>query len=205
MANKLRNYKVIISFAAGVLAMIILFFGLKSCFNLGEKTEKSDYYILTNQISKMNKMVVMEQNTSSMQKTKMGYEVFGKEVSSNSIITYTKTNAQVSYDLNKMKIEVDSIGKKLVITELPDADIRITPSVEIQSLDDSFFNRISEKDIRNVTQKAKETAIQSIDQNQLRTEGRKQLMENLNNIFVLAKALNYTIEDKTGKLGILGL
>lgn len=147
----------------------------------------------------------MEQNSSSMQKTKMGYEVLGKEVSSNSIITYTKTNAQVSYDLNKMKIEVDSINKKLVITELPDADIRITPSVEIQSLDDSFFNRISEKDIKNVTVKAKETAIKSIDQNQLRNEGRKQLIENLNNIFVLAKALNYTIEDKTGKVSILGL
>lgn len=147
----------------------------------------------------------MEQNTSSMQKTKMGYEVFGKEVSSNSIITYTKTNAQVSYDLNKMKIEVDSINKKLIITELPDAEIRITPSVEIQSLDDSFINRISEKDIKNVTQKAKETAEKSIDQNQLRSEGRKQLMENLNNVFVLAKALNYTIEDKTGKIGILGL
>jgi hypothetical protein len=185
--------------------MLILFFGLKSCLNLGGKTEKSDYYILTNQISKMNKMVVMEQDISSMQKTKMGYEVFGKEVSNNSIITYTKTNAQVSYDLNKMKIEVDSINKKLVITELPDAEIRITPSVEIQSLDDSFFNRISEKDIKNVTQKAKETAIKSVNQNQLRTEGRKQLLENLNNIFVLAKALDYTIEDETGKLGVLGL
>ncbi|WP_330746327.1 DUF4230 domain-containing protein [Chryseobacterium sp. CP-77] len=201
----MRNYRTILSFAAGAGAMVLLFFGLKSYLNLGNKTEKSDYYILTNQISKMNKMVVMEQNTSSMQKTKMGYEVFGKEVSSNSIITYTKTNAQVSYDLNKMKIEVDSINKKLVITELPDAEIRITPSVEIQSLDDSFFNRISEKDIKNVTQKAKETAEKSIDQNQLRSEGRKQLMENLNNIFVLAKALNYEIEDKTGKIGILGL
>ncbi|KAB1232388.1 DUF4230 domain-containing protein [Chryseobacterium sp. KBW03] len=201
----MRNYKTILSFAAGAGVVILLFFGLKSCLNLGNKTEKSDYYILTNQISKMNKMVVIEQNTSSMQKTKMGFEVFGKEVSSNSIITYTKTNAQVSYDLNKMKIEVDSINKKLVITELPDADIRITPSVEIQSLDDSFFNRIEEKDIKNVTQKAKETAEKSIDQNQLRSEGHKQLMENLNNIFVLAKALNYTIEDKTGKIGILGL
>ncbi|MGE8432606.1 MULTISPECIES: DUF4230 domain-containing protein [Chryseobacterium] len=201
----MRNNKTIISFVAGAGVMVLLFFGLKSCLNLGEKTEKSDYYILTNQISKMNKMVVMEQNSSTMQKTKMGYEVLGKEVSSNSIITYTKTNAQVSYDLNKMKIEVDSINKKLVITELPDAEIRITPSVEIQSLDDSFFNRISEKDIKNVTAKAKETAIKSIDQNQLRNEGRKQLMENLNNIFVLAKALNYTIEDETGKVGILGL
>ncbi|AZB26307.1 MULTISPECIES: DUF4230 domain-containing protein [Chryseobacterium] len=201
----MRNYKPILSFVAGAGAMVLLFFGLKSCLNLGGKTEKSEYYILTNQISKMNKMVVIEQNNSTMQKTKMGYEFMGKEVSSNSIITFTKTNAQVSYDLNKMKIEVDSINKKLVITELPDADIRITPSVEIQSMDDSFFNRISEKDIKNVTAKAKETAIKSIDQNQLRTEGRKQLMENLDHIFVLAKALNYTIEDKTGKIGILGL
>lgn len=201
----MRNYKPIVSFVAGAGAMVLLFFGLKSCLNLGGKTEKSDYYILTNQISKMNKMVVIEQNSSTMQKTKMGYEFMGKEVSSNSIITFTKTNAQVSYDLNKMKIDVDSINKKLVITELPDAEIKIIPSVEIQSMDDSFFNRISEKDIKNVTVKAKETAVKSIDQNQLRTEGRKQLMENLDNIFVLAKALNYTIEDKTGKIGILGL
>ncbi|KFF12044.1 DUF4230 domain-containing protein [Chryseobacterium soli] len=201
----MKNYKVIISFVAGALIVLFLFLGLKSCLHLGGKTEKSDYYILTNQISKMNKMVVIEQNTSSMQKTKMGYEVLGSEVSSNSIITYTKTNAQVSYDLNQMKIKVDSVNKKLIITELPNADIRITPSVEIQSMDDSFFNRISEKDIKNVTQKAKDVAIKSIDQNQLRNEGHKQLMENLNNIFVLAKALNYKIEDETGKLGILGM
>ncbi|CAA7387248.1 DUF4230 domain-containing protein [Chryseobacterium fistulae] len=201
----MKNNKLIISFLAGILIMVLLFFSFRSCFNVSNKTEKSDYYILTNQISKMNKMVVLEQNSSSMQKTKMGYEFFGKEVTSNNIITYTQTTTQVSYDLNKMKIEVDSIHKKLIITELPEAEIKINPSVEIQSLDDSFFNRISEKDIKNVTQKAKETAIKSIDQNKLRTEGRKQLIENLNTIFVLAKALNYTIEDQTGKLGILGL
>jgi hypothetical protein len=201
----LKNLRIIMPFFAGIVLMLLLFWGLKSCLNPTKKTEKSDYYILTNQISKMNKMVVLEQNSSAMQKTKMGYEVFGKEVSSNSIITYTKTTAQVSYDLNKMKMEVDSINKKLIITELPEADIRITPSVEIQSLDDSFFNRISEKDIKNVTQKAKQTAMNSVDQNKLRTEGHKQLMENLNNIFVLAKALNYKIEDQTGKIGILGL
>jgi hypothetical protein len=201
----LRNLKLALPFAAGILLMLILFFSFRSCFNISEKTEKSDYYILTNQISKMNKMVVLEQDISSMQKTKMGYEFFGREMTSNSIITYTKTNAQVSYDLNKMKMEVDSVNKKLIITELPNADIRITPSVEIQSMDDSFINRISEKDIKNVQEKAKQTAVKSIDQNKLRSEGKQQLMENLNNIFVLAKALNYTIEDKTGQLGVLGL
>lgn len=201
----MKNLKLIIPFIAGILLMLILFFSFRSCFKMSEKTEKSDYYILANQISKMNKMVVLEQDFSAMQKTKFGYEFLGKEMTSNSIITYTKTNAQVSYDLNKMKIEVDSINKKLIITELPNADIRITPSVEIQSLDDSFINRISEQDIKNVQQKAKQAAIKSVDQNKLRSEGHQQLMENLNNIFVLAKALNYKIEDQTGKIGVLGL
>jgi len=201
----LRNLKLIIPFVGGILLMLILFFSFRSCFKVSEKTEKSDYYILTNQISKMNKMVVLEQDFSAMQKTKFGYEFLGKEMTSNSVITYTKTNAQVSYDLNKMKIEVDSINKKLIIRELPNADIRITPSVEIQSLDDSFINRISEKDIKNVQQKAKQTAVKSVDQNKLRSEGHQQLMENLNSIFVLAKALNYKIEDQTGKIGVLGL
>ncbi|WP_294205257.1 DUF4230 domain-containing protein [uncultured Chryseobacterium sp.] len=203
----MKKYRLPLAFVAGALVMLMLFFGVRSCLNLSpvEKKEQSDYYILTNQISKMNKMVVMEQDVSSMQKTKMSYELFGKEMSSNNIVTYTKTNAQVSYDLNKMKMVVDSVNKKLVITELPEADIRITPSVEVQSLDDSFFNRISEKDIKNVTQKAKTTAIQSIDQNRLRKEGHQQLLDNLNQIFVLAKALNYTIEDQTGKIGILPL
>ncbi|WP_294272980.1 DUF4230 domain-containing protein [uncultured Chryseobacterium sp.] len=203
----MKKYRLPLAFVAGALVMLMLFFGVRSCLNLSpvEKKEQSDYYILTNQISKMNKMVVMEQDVSSMQKTKMSYELFGKEMSSNNIVTYTKTNAQVSYDLNKMKMVVDSVNKKLVITELPEADIRITPSVEVQSLDDSFFNRISEKDIKNVTQKAKTTAIQSIDQNRLRKEGHQQLLDNLNQIFVLAKALNYTIDDQTGKIGILPL
>lgn len=201
----MRNLKLPIAFLAGVLLMTLLFFSFKSCFNTSNKEETSDYYLITNQISKMNKMVVMEQNTSMMQKSKFSYTFLGAEMTSNNIITYTKTNAQVSYDLNKMKMEVDSINKKLIIKELPEPEIRITPSVEIQSMDDSFVNRITEKDVKSVTQKAKAAAIKSIDQNKLKAEGKKQLLENLDNIFVLAKALNYKIEDQTGKLGVLGL
>jgi hypothetical protein len=37
-----------------------------------------------------------------------------------------------------MKIEVDSTNKKLIIKELPNADIKIFSDAEISSLDDSF-------------------------------------------------------------------
>lgn len=182
--------------------MLLLFYVWQSITKKGEDKVQNDYYIITNQIKKMNKLVVMEQDFSSIQKTKVTSELMGGMLPNieKEIITFTKTNAQVSYDLNKMKLEVDSIDKKLIIKELPNADIRITPSVEIQSMDDSFFNRFQQKDFQKITKSAKDNAYKVVNQNNLRNEGRKQLMENLDHIFVLAKALNYKIEDRTGTL-----
>lgn len=196
----MKNNSKIFPFLVGALFMLLLFFIWNSITKKSEDQVQNDFYIITNQIKKMNKMVVIEQDFSSMQKTKVTSEILGGMLPNieKEIITFTKTNAQVSYDLNKMKLEVDSVNKKLIIKELPNADIKITPSVEIQSLDDSFFNRFEQKDFQKITKSAKDNAYQVVNQNNLRNEGRKQLLENLDHIFVLAKALNYTIEDQTG-------
>lgn len=196
-----RNH--ILAFILGAALMGVLVFALKTLFTKKEEKVQNDYYVITNQIRKMNKMVVMEQDFSSIQKTKMTTELLGGGLlppMEKEIISFTKTNAQVSYDLNKMQLEVDSVNKKVILKQLPAAEIRILPSVEIQSMDDSFLNRINEADIKKITQSAKQNAYKSVNQQRLRSEGRKQLQENLSQIFVLAKALNYTIEDQTGEI-----
>ena len=198
----MRNYKIPLAFIFGVLFVLLIFYVLGKIPKFSQVKETNDYYILTNQISKMNKMVVLEQDFSTLQKTNLGYEILGNKVSDNEIVTLTKTNAQVSYDLNQMKMEVDSVNKKLIIRELPQADIRITPSVEIKSMDDSFFNRIDENQIKKVTQTSKDKAVKSVNQKKLIAEGKVQLMENLNQIMVLAKALNYEMVDQTGTLNL---
>lgn len=200
----MKNNKTGIAFVLGAAAMLLLFFIWNAITKKSEDKVQNDYYIISNQITKMNKLVVMEQDFSSMQKTNISSELLGGMLPKfeKELITFTKTNAQVSYDLTKMKIKVDSINKKLIIKELPNADIRITPSVEIQSLDDSFFNRFDEKDFQKITKSAKENAYKSVNQTRLRNDGRKQLLENLENIFVLAKALNYKIEDQTGQIDV---
>ncbi|MGA9212124.1 DUF4230 domain-containing protein [Kaistella sp.] len=192
-------------FIAGAVAMFLLFSLWNSITKKTEAKVQNDYYIITNQIKKMNKLVVMEQDFSSMQKTKITSQMLGSSLlpsTEKNLITFTKTNAQVTYDLSKMQIKVDSANKKLVIKELPNAEIRIIPSVEIQSMDDSFFNRFNDKDFQKITKSAKDNAYKTVNQNQLRAEGRKQLLENLDQIFVLAKALNYKIEDQTGQIDL---
>ena len=190
----------ILPFFLGAALVLSIFLVWNAFTKKTEDKVQNDFYIITNQIRKMNKIVVIEQDFSSMQKTKITSELFGGMLPDieKELITFTKTNAQVSYDLNKMKLDVDSVNKKLIIKELPNAEIRIIPSVEIQSMDDSFLDRFDQKDLQKITKSAKDNAYKTVNQNRLRAEGRKQLLENLDNIFVLAKALNYTIEDQTG-------
>lgn len=198
----MKTDKKILPFILGAIAMLLAFLIWNSLTKKKQDQVQNDYYIITNQIRKMNKMVVMEQDFSSMQKTKITSELLGGMLPNmeKELITFTKTNAQVSYDLNKMKLDVDSTNKKLIIKELPNADIRIIPSVEIQSMDDSFLDRFDQKDLQKITKSAKDNAYKTVNQERLRSEGRKQLLENLDHIFVLAKALNYKIEDQTGQI-----
>ena len=192
------NYiKQIIGFSLGVIITLLMVYFFK---NFGKDEANTDYYILTNQISKMNKMVVLEQDFSSMQKTKITSKLLGLDVlpsSQKELVIFTKAKAQVSYDLHKMKLEVDSANKKLIIKELPNADIKIFTDAEISSLDDSFFDRFTQEDFKRITTNAKKNAEKNIDQPKLRNEGRKQLLQNLNDIFVLAKALKYEVIDDT--------
>ena len=140
------NYiKQIIGFSLGVIITLLMVYFFK---NFGKDEANTDYYILTNQISKMNKMVVLEQDFSSMQKTKITSKLLGLDVlpsSQKELVIFTKAKAQVSYDLHKMKIEVDSANKKLIIKELPNAEIKIFSDAEISSLDDSFFDRFTQE------------------------------------------------------------
>ena len=192
------NYiKQIIGFSLGVIITLLMVYFFK---NFGKDEANTDYYILTNQISKMNKMVVLEQDFSSMQKTKITSKLLGLDVlpsSQKELVIFTKAKAQVSYDLHQMKLEVDSANKKLIIKKLPNADIKIFTDAEISSLDDSFFDRFTQDDFKRITTNAKKNAEKTVDQTKLRNEGRKQLLQNLNDIFVLAKALKYEVVDDT--------
>lgn len=201
----LKFLKQFIGFTLGVALTLLLGYFLK---NFNKEENNTDYYLLTNQISKMNKMVVLEQDFSRIQKTKITSQLLGIKslsVSDKEMVIFTKTKAQVSYDLHQMKLEVDSAQRKIIIKTLPTAEIKIFTDAEITSLDDSFFDRFSENDFKRITMKAKKDAEQNINKNHLRNEGRKQLLINLNEIFVLAKALNYEVVDKTQSLKIPAL
>ena len=195
----MNKYTGLLSFIFGIILTVFAFLSWRSCHKKDDAAMiNQDYYLITNQIQKMNKMVVLEQDFSSFQTHKSaaarvaGFDILPKEM-----VLYTTAKAQVSYDLKKMKIDVDTINKKVIIEEMPQPEIKIFPDVKIHFMDDYAINRFTQSDINGIMESAKKNMAKSVNQNQLTQESKKQLKENLNEIFVLAKALHYTIEDKT--------
>ncbi|OPB84587.1 DUF4230 domain-containing protein [Elizabethkingia occulta] len=197
----MRRTPTYIGILIGILSTLLVVSVWRGCKEKKAEAINQDYYLISNQISKMNKMVVLEQNFSSFQTHKSaafkfgGYDILPKEM-----VLYTTAKAQVTYDLKQMKIDVDTINKKLVITELPRAEIKIYPDVKIHFMDDYAMNRFDQKSINGIMESAKQNMVKSVDKKKLEQEGHEQLVKNINDIFVLAKALNYKIEDKTGEL-----
>ena len=195
------NFKNIFIFLFGAFfSFLLAYFYIN--FNKEESQAiNKDYYILNNQIDKLNKMIVLEQNFSSFQTHKSSafrlgnIDVFPKEM-----VLYSTAKAQVSYDLKKMKIEVDSIQKKLIVKELPSPEVKIFPEVKIHFMDDYAVNRFSKTDLNNILESAKRNMRKNINQEKLKSDAKKQLLSNLDEIFVLARFLDYKIEDETQQL-----
>ena len=195
----MTKYTGILSFIFGIILTVFLFLSWRSC-NKKEDAAliNQDYYLITNQIQKMNKMVVLEQDFSSFQTNKSSAaSIAGFDILPREMVLYTTAKAQVSYDLKQMKIDVDTVNKKVILQELPQPEIKIFPDVKIHFMDDYAINRFTQKDINGVMESAKKNMAKSVNQNNLKKQSQKQLKDNLNDIFVLAKALHYSIEDKT--------
>jgi hypothetical protein len=195
----MNKYTGLLSFIFGIILTVFVFLSWRSC-NKKEDAAlvNQDYYLITNQIQKMNKMVVLEQDFSSFQTHKSSAaNIAGFDILPREMVLYTTAKAQVSYDLKRMKINVDTVNKKVIINELPQPEIKIFPDVKIHFMDDYAINRFTQKDINGVMESAKKNMAKSVNQNSLKEQSKKQLKENLNEIFVLAKALHYSIEDRT--------
>ncbi len=195
----MTKYTALLSFVFGIILTVFAILSWRSCQQKDEAALiNQDYYLITNQIRKMNKMVVLEQDFSSFQTHKSSAaNIAGFDILPREMVLYTTAKAQVSYDLKQMKIEVDTVHKKLIIEQLPEPEIKIYPEVRIHFMDDYAINRFSKNDINKIMEAAKKNMIKSVNQNSLKDQSKKQLKDNLNDIFVLAKALHYSIEDKT--------
>jgi len=147
-------------------------------------------------IKQMSKMVVAEANYSEV----FSYNdsdkyLFDLLQFDKNVILLVNAKAQISYDLSQMKVELDSVHKIIKITELPKEQVEIFPSIQYYDLQQSSLNQFTKDELNEVNQKAIAQIEEHINLSELRLKAKKQLLENLQNLYILSKVYGWKVED----------
>ena len=165
-----------------------------------EESSVNESHVIAYEIRKLNKLIVAEQMFSDVYSHKNSRYVPGlaKLFSfDKKVLLLVNAKVQAVYDLNQLKVEIDSADKIIRIFEVPPVEIQVYPDVKFYDLEQSTFNTFQKDELNAIRQRAVEHIEKSIDKPKLQKQAHNQLIENLGSIYQIARLYGWKIEDRT--------
>ena len=100
--------------------------------------------------------------------------------------------------MSKLEIQVDSIGKQIIINKIPKEEIVISPDIKYFDLQQSQFNTFNKEELNKLNRKAIEKIQTTITVSKLEKEAKLRLFEELSKIYQLSKIYNWKVVNNTG-------
>lgn len=163
-----------------------------------EKHQQEEIKVVLNGIQNLSKLVVSEGNFSEMysfsdtKKYFYNYLSFEKKA-----MLSVNAKVEVGYDLSKLDIQIDSIGKQIIINKIPEEEVVISPDIKYFDLQQSQFNTFSKSELNKLTDKSIEKIKSTITVSNLQKEAKTRLFEELSKIYQLSKIYNWEVIDNT--------
>lgn len=165
-----------------------------------ETSSTNESHVIAYEIKKLNKMIVAEQMFSDVYSHKnslyfpglQDYFSFDKKV-----LFLVNAKVQAVYDLKKMDIQVDSVQKTIFINRVPELEIQTFPDVRFYDMEQSRFNSFDKDELNSIKDRAVAHIEKSIDREKIQREAHDQLIENLGELYLVAKTYGWKIEDRT--------
>lgn len=182
---------------AFIIGAACAFIGIKSCES---KKASEDSKVIAYQIQKMNKMVVAEQSLSEIYTHTSKKSLPGLESiysADKKVTLLINAKVQASYDLSQMKVELDSVNKKILIQSIPPVDVKVYPDVNFFDMDQSVFNKFGKDDLNGIKARGVAEVEKKIDKEKIKKEAHQQLIQNLKDIYQIAKIYGWEVEDQT--------
>jgi Protein of unknown function (DUF4230) len=184
-----------------VVAMVLLF---KFCEF--KKTDSSSIEYNTNliqqQIVNVGKLVVTEGHFAEVltykdQDTYLGGLVaFDKKA-----LIIVNADVTVSYDLHLMQYDIDEKNKVLTITNIPTAEIKISPDIQFYDIDQSKLNPFTGDDYNKINKSAKASLSKKIAASSLKTNAKNRLVSELSKMLILTHSMGWKLQYQGNVIG----
>ncbi|CAL2101306.1 conserved protein of unknown function [Tenacibaculum sp. 190130A14a] len=163
-----------------------------------EDHKSQEVQVLLNGIRSMSKLVVSEGSFSEVlsysdsKKYLYDYLSFDKKA-----VVAVNAKVEVGYDLSKLAIQIDSLGRKIIINKIPKEEIVISPEVKYFDLEQSRFNTFSKEELNEINQNSIDRLKETIAITSLQDEAKMRLFEELSKIYQLSSTFGWEVVDNT--------
>ena len=153
--------------------------------------------VILQNVKHLNKMVVAEAYYNEVYTYKNSDKyLFDMFQFDKNVILLVNAKAQISYDLSQLQIRLDSARKIIHITNIPKEQVEIFPRIQYYDLQQSSLNQFDNEDLNKINADAIAKIKSHINLSQLRLKAKKQLLENLKNLYILSKIYGWKVEDE---------
>ena len=199
--NKTSFFRILIEFRKWILLILVglvLFFGYNYFSSKGDTSVvEYDTALIQEQIKNVGKLVVTEGHFAEVITYKDSKKYMGDLLSfEKKAIVVINADVTVSFDLSKMKYDVDSINKVITVIEIPKEEIKIAPDFKYYNTESSTFNEFTGEDYNKINKIARANLAKKIQASTLKTNAKNRLLSELNSLFIVTKNLGWTLKYK---------
>jgi len=181
-----------------ILVALVLFFGYNYFSSKGDTSVvEYDTALIQQQIKNVGKLVVTEGHFAEVITYKDSKKYMGDLLSfEKKAIVVINADVTVSFDLSKMKYDIDSINKVITVVEIPKEEIKIAPDFKYYNTESSTFNEFTGEDYNKINKIARTNLGKKIEASTLKSNAKNRLLSELNSLFIVTKNLGWTMKYK---------
>lgn len=181
-----------------ILVALVLFFGYNYFSSKGDTSVvEYDTALIQQQIKNVGKLVVTEGHFAEVITYKDSKKYLGDFISfEKKAIVVINADVTVSFDLSKMKYDIDSINKVITVVEIPKEEIKIAPDFKYYNTESSTFNEFTGQDYNKINKIARANLAKKIQASTLKTNAKNRLLSELSSLFIVTKNLGWTMKYK---------
>lgn len=150
--------------------------------------------LIEKQLKNVSKLVVTEGHYSQVMTYKDQKNYFMDLVSfEKKALMVVNAEVTISYDLSKIKYDINETAKTITIKNIPEAELKISPDVHFYSIDESYFNPFGTADYNKITKKVKAEIAKKMEKSKLKTNAENRLISELSKILILTNTMGWTL------------
>lgn len=157
--------------------------------------------LIQKQIKNVGKLVVTEGNFAQVFSYKDSKKFYIDILSARKkALIIVNADVTVSYDLSKLKTEIDPKTKTVTITYIPEEEITINPNIQYYDVTQDYLNQFEADDYNSIQKRIQKSLREKIEKSSLKSNAKNRLISELQKIYILTNTMGWTLEYNGNKI-----